>query len=119
MPINSYRMMFALSRAPTDATPLQTYMAISELDARRAPEHRLTPGTVRLLGRKFEEFGDQYRMFSEFPALDDQSIGLFLKPRKGCTVLPWRSAATRWEFSRPMSECGRSWRARARFRIHS
>ena len=61
------RMMFALSRAPSDATPLQAYMAISELDARRSPEHRLAPATVRLMGRKFEEFSDQYRVFSEFP----------------------------------------------------
>ena len=77
------RMMFALSRAPSDGTPLQAYMAISELDARRSPEHHLAPATVRLLGRKFEEFSDQYRVFSEFPDLDDQSIVLFLQTAQG------------------------------------
>jgi hypothetical protein len=77
------RMMFALSRAPSDGTPLQAYMAISELDARRSPEHRLAPATVRLMGRKFEEFSDQYRVFSEFPDLDDQSIVLFLQTAQG------------------------------------
>ena len=77
------RMMLALSRAPTDETPLQAYMGISELDARRTPEHRLAPATVRLLAHKFGEFSDQYRIFSEFPELDDQSIILFLQTAQG------------------------------------
>jgi hypothetical protein len=70
--------MFSMSTADTDAGPLQIYMAISELDRRRSPGHRLAPATVRLLALKFEEFGDQYRIFSEFPELSDQSIALFL-----------------------------------------
>lgn len=77
------RIMFALSRAPTDMTPMQAYMAISEVDARRPPEHRLQPATVRLLARKFEEFSDQYRIFSEFPELNDESITLFLQVARG------------------------------------
>lgn len=72
------QMMFALSRAPTDSGPVQIYMAMSELDSRRSPEHRLAPATVRLLASKFEEFSDQYRTFSEFPELNDESIALFL-----------------------------------------
>jgi hypothetical protein len=72
------KVLFALSPAPTENGPLQTYMAISELDSRRASGHRLAPATVRLLARKFEEFSDQYRIFSEFPELSDQSIALFL-----------------------------------------
>lgn len=71
-------VMFAVSRASTDSGPLQTFLALSELDSRRAPEHRLSPPTVRLLARKFEEFSDQYRVFSEFPELSDESIELFL-----------------------------------------
>lgn len=70
--------MFSLSRAKTDSGPLQMFLAISELDGRRAPEHRLSPETVRLLARKFEEFSSQYRIFSEFPELSDASIKLFL-----------------------------------------
>jgi hypothetical protein len=72
------QMMFSLSRAPTDSGPLQVYMAISELDGRRAPGHHLAPGTVSLLASKFEDFSDQYRIFSEFPELSDESIALFL-----------------------------------------
>ena len=68
------RTMFAVSRAQTDSGPLQIYMAISELDSRRIPGHRLAPATVRLMALKFEEFSDQYRIFSEFPELSDESI---------------------------------------------
>ena len=70
--------LFARSRDVTESGPLQIYMAISELDSRRPPEHRLAPETVSLLARKFEEFSDQYRIFSEFPELSDESIALFL-----------------------------------------
>jgi hypothetical protein len=82
------QIMFALSRASTERGPLQTYTAISELDSRRSPGHRLAPATVRLLARKFEEFGDQYRIFSEFPELSDESIVLFLDVARGLNSLP-------------------------------
>jgi hypothetical protein len=82
------QMMFALSRASTDSGPLQTYMAIAELDSRRSPEHRLAPATVRMLARKFEEFSDQYRIFSEFPELSDESITLFLDVAQGLNRVP-------------------------------
>jgi hypothetical protein len=80
--------MFALSRAPTDDGPLQMFMAISELDSRRSPEHRLSAGTVGLLAHKFEEFSDQYRIFAEFPELSDESITLFLDVAQGLNKLP-------------------------------
>ena len=82
------KIMFALSRAPSDATPLQAYMAICEIDSRRSPERRLQPATVRLLARKFEDFSAQYRIFSEFPALDDQSITMFLQTAQGLHNIP-------------------------------
>jgi len=72
------QLMFALSRVSPDGGPLQMYMAISELDSRRLPGRRLAPETVRLLARRFDEFDDQYRIFSEFPELSDESITLFL-----------------------------------------
>lgn len=72
------QIMFGLSRAPVETGPLQIYMAMSELDARRAPDHRLSPTTVRLLAKKFEDYSDQYRVFDEFPELSDESITLFL-----------------------------------------
>jgi hypothetical protein len=82
------KAMFALSRTPTDPNPLQIYMAISELDCRRSPEHRLAPATVRLLARRFDVFSDQYRIFSEFPDLNDQSITSFLQVARGLSGVP-------------------------------
>ncbi|HMK24199.1 MAG TPA: hypothetical protein VK466_17845, partial [Terriglobales bacterium] len=69
--------MFALSRANTEVGPLQIYLVLGELDARRTA--RLKPETVLLLAHKFELFSDQYRMFAEFPELDDGSPALFLE----------------------------------------
>jgi hypothetical protein len=80
-------IMFALSRAPSESSPLQAYMAISEIDARRSPELRLAPATVRLLARKYVDFSDQYRIFSEFPELNDQSITLFLQVARGLNTV--------------------------------
>ncbi len=70
--------MFALSRVQSESGPLQAYLVTSDLDSRRAPDHRLSPDTVNLLAEKFSEFSDQYLIFSEFPALDDSSITTFL-----------------------------------------
>jgi hypothetical protein len=81
-------VMFALSRAPSESSPLQAYMAISEIDAKRAPENHLAPATVRLLARKYVDFSDQYRLFSEFPELNDQSITLFLQTARGLNTVP-------------------------------
>src|SRR5258707_8754289 len=80
--------MFAFSRATSDYGPLQIYTSISELESRRSPEHRLAPDTVRLLARKFEEFSDQYRIFSEFPDLSDASIVLFLETAEALNNAP-------------------------------
>ncbi len=82
------QIMFALSRTPTDSGPLQIYMAISELDSRRSPGHRLAPATVRLLARNFEECSDQFRIFSEFPELNDESITQFLNVVQGLNNVP-------------------------------
>ena len=80
--------MFALSRASTNDGPLQIYMAVSALESRRPPEYRLAPATVRLLARKFGEFGDQYRVFSEFQELNDRSIVMFLETAEALNNLP-------------------------------
>ena len=80
--------MFALSRATTDDGPLQIYMAISELDSRRSPGHRLAPATVRYLAGQFGDFSDQYRLFSEFPELSDASITLFLDVAQALNSVP-------------------------------
>jgi hypothetical protein len=70
--------MFGISRVQTDAGPLQAYLLLSEMDARRPPGHRLSPETVTLLAARFADFSDQYLVFSEFPDLDNASIISFL-----------------------------------------
>ncbi len=70
--------MFGISRVQTDAGPLQAYLLLSEIDARRPRGHRLSPETVTLLAGKFADFSVQYLIFSEFSDLDDASITSFL-----------------------------------------
>jgi len=80
--------MFAISRVETDMGPLQIYLALSELDGRRAPERRLSSQTVRALAKRFPEFSDQYLVFSEFPELNDASINLFLNVAESIDRIP-------------------------------
>jgi hypothetical protein len=70
--------MFALSRVETSEGPLPAFLLLNELDAKRAQDHRLSPQTVALMANKFADFSDQYRIFTEFPELDDASITSFL-----------------------------------------
>jgi len=63
-------------------------MTLSELDSRRTPESRLAPATVELLAHKFEAFSDQYRIFSEFPELGDDSIRLFFEVTQNLNNVP-------------------------------
>jgi hypothetical protein len=70
--------MFGISRVQTDGGPLQAYLLLSEMDARRPQGHPLSPETVALLAGKFADFSDQYLIFSEFPDLNDASITSFL-----------------------------------------
>jgi hypothetical protein len=87
-PDDLVQTMFALSRMSSDGGPLQIYMATSELDSRRSHEHNLAPETVRLLANKFEGYSDQYRLFSEFPELSDESIALFLDIAQELNAVP-------------------------------
>ena len=70
--------MFSASRANTDSGPLQIYLAFSELNRRRPQDRVLSPETARRLASKFDEYSDQYWIFSEFPELTDASIIRFL-----------------------------------------
>ncbi|MBV9625077.1 MAG: hypothetical protein JOZ14_13980 [Acidobacteria bacterium] len=75
--------MFAFSRLETDVSPLQMYLLFTELDSRRPPDRRLLPATLRLMAKRFEQYSDQYLVFSEFPALDDASISSFVNTADG------------------------------------
>jgi hypothetical protein len=80
--------MFALSRVGMEGTPAEAFLALSEIDARRAPGHRLSGPTVELMATKFVQFRNQYSMFSEFPELSDASITAFLTTAEALNKVP-------------------------------
>jgi hypothetical protein len=75
--------MFAFARLQTETGPLQAYLMLSELDAQRPKERRLSPDTVATLASTYPDFSDQYLVFSEFPELDDSSIVAFVHAATG------------------------------------
>lgn len=80
--------MFALSREVTGFGPLQIYLALSEIESRRSAQQRLRPETMLFLARRFEEFSCQYRVFSEFPELNDASVSLFVEVAESLDAVP-------------------------------
>ena len=70
--------MVAFSRVVTDSGPLQIYLTMCEIDNGRATGQRLSPETVSLLASQFPQFNNWYLVFSEFPALTDESATHFV-----------------------------------------
>jgi len=70
--------MFAFSRLGTNEGPLQMYLLFSELDAGRKNGHQLSADTYRALAKRFDDYSEQYLIFSEFPELDDASVTGFI-----------------------------------------
>jgi hypothetical protein len=70
--------MASLSRVDSDTGPLQSYLTLSEIDARRAAGHKLSPDAARVLATNFSKVGTWYLIFSEFPELNDESITRFM-----------------------------------------
>jgi hypothetical protein len=87
-PIQLLEALSAISRVQTETGPLQSYLMLSELDARRPPDRHLRPETVAMLAAKFSDFGDQYLIFSEFPDLNDASIVAFLQTVTSLNGIP-------------------------------
>jgi hypothetical protein len=70
--------MVAFSRVVTDSGPLQIYLTMCAIDEGRAPGQHLSPETVSLLANQFPQFNNWYLVFSEFPALTDESATHFV-----------------------------------------
>jgi hypothetical protein len=70
--------MASLSRLDTDVGPLQAYLTLSEIDAGRPANGKLSADACRLLTKNFQRFGTWYLVFSEFPELNDESITRFM-----------------------------------------
>jgi hypothetical protein len=82
--------MFAVSRVASNQDPLDNFLMLSEIDRERAPARRLNAETAHLLAEKFPRFGDQYKMFAEFHALNDLSITRYLTIGEYLSAIPDR-----------------------------
>jgi hypothetical protein len=70
--------LVAYSNALTVGGPAQVYITLSAIDSARPAENHLSPDTASLLAAKFDQLGDWYSLFVEFPALDDTAISHFV-----------------------------------------
>jgi len=77
-PADLLNAMFAFSRSSASSGPLQMYLLFSELDAVR-PSHQLSTDTLHVLAKRFDDYSEQYLVFSEFPELNETSITTFVK----------------------------------------
>jgi hypothetical protein len=68
--------LFGLCRKAVENEPLKIFMALSDLNRRRAQP--LAPATVDRLAREYRALGAQYSIFAEAPSLSDATILLYL-----------------------------------------
>jgi hypothetical protein len=79
-----------MSSVEADSGALQIYLMASAIDAARTqgtsqgaeglqPTAKLTAETVRLMAENFDQYSHWFLLFSEFPELDDASIGRFIR----------------------------------------
>jgi len=68
--------LFGMSRKAVENEPLKIFMALSDLD--RGRTEPLKPATVDRLARSFRDYGAQYTLFSDSPAITDRTVMQFL-----------------------------------------
>ena len=90
-PEQVFDAMFAFSRQEDDRTPLGAFLLFSELDSKRPQDGKLSAQTLRTLATHFNEYHDQYLLFSEFPALDDSALTAFVKSADAIQSIPNRT----------------------------
>lgn len=71
--------MFADSRVSDTGGPLAMYLMLNSIDRARAPGDSLRARTAATLIRDYPRFHAQYLLFTEFGALNDSGIDLFLR----------------------------------------
>ena len=84
--------MVGVSRYAMPEGPVYNFLMLTEIDRERAPNEQLDVPTARLLAEKFPLFGDQYPMFAEFHALNNESITRFLTVAESLNQIPDRLA---------------------------
>jgi hypothetical protein len=86
--------MFGVSRYSLPEGPVYNFLMLTEIDRGRSPGSQLDVPTARLLAEKFPLFGDQYPVFAEFHALNNESITRFLTVAQSLNQIPDRLART-------------------------
>ncbi len=86
--------MVGVSRYPMPDGPVFNFLALTEIDRGRPHDQQLSVATARLLADKFPQFGDQYPVFAEFHALNDDSIVKFLVTAEGLNQISDRLTKT-------------------------
>ncbi len=86
--------MVGVSRYAMPEGPVYNFLMLTEIDRGRAPGEQLDVPTARLLAEKFPLLGDQYTMFAEFNALNNESISRFLTVAESLNQISDRLART-------------------------
>ena len=86
--------MVGLSRYSMPEGPVYNFLMLTEIDRGRAPGEQLNVPTARILAEKFPLFGDQYPVFAEFHALNNESMSRFLAVAEGLNQIPDRLTRT-------------------------
>jgi hypothetical protein len=71
--------LMAAANLVSEEGPDQVYLAVSAIGEHRPADHPLSAATVSQLAARFHDYQDWYRIFSDFPELDDDSIAQFIK----------------------------------------
>ena len=69
--------LFGLSRKTAENEPLKIFMALTDIDRRRAQP--LEPATMDKLARNYRTLSAQYPLFAENPAVTDSTVSAFLE----------------------------------------
>src|SRR5579884_1143408 len=76
--------LFGLCRKNVENEPLKIFMAVSDIDRRRAQP--LDPGTVEMLTRNWHDLGAQYSIFAEVSNVSPANIRQFLDTASGIQI---------------------------------
>jgi hypothetical protein len=68
--------LFALCRKAVENEPLKIFMAISDMERHRAKPFE--PATVDRLAREYRQYGSQYSILGESPAVSDKTVIQYL-----------------------------------------
>jgi len=86
--------MIGVSRYAMPEGPVYNFLMLTEIDRERARGEQLDVPTARLLAEKFPLFGDQYPVFAEFHALNNESVSRFLTVAQSLNQISDRLART-------------------------